>query len=80
MAKLPDGLIFEYELDHKGINITCTERELVMCRNCKHFLPYEPCIGGTYQGCEEIEGRDGCPLEVYETFWCAFGEKSENLK
>ena len=37
MAKLPDGLIFEFELDHKGINLTCTQRELVKCGHCKHL-------------------------------------------
>ena len=33
---MPDGLIFEYEVDRKGVSITCTQRELVKCRHCKY--------------------------------------------
>lgn len=77
MAQLPDGLIFEYELDHKEISITATQRELVKCKHCKNYLPEEPCVGGFYEGCNLFEGRDGCPLEINADFFCAYGERKE---
>lgn len=77
MAQLPDGLIFEYELDHKGINLTCTQRELVKCKHCEYFLPYEHCVGGYYEGCAKMDGIDGAPLEVSKEFFCAYGKKCD---
>ena len=34
MAQLPDGLIFEYEVDHENIKIDVIQRELVKCKQC----------------------------------------------
>ena len=37
MSRLPDGLIFEYEVDRKGIEIICTQSELIKCKHCLNF-------------------------------------------
>lgn len=44
------------------------------CKDCKYFVPDEPCVGGTYSGCKQLEGRDGGYLEVDKNFYCAFFE------
>ena len=38
------------------------------CKECKHFKQDIPCVGGTYNGCDQLEGRDGCELYVEEDF------------
>lgn len=37
MAQLPDGLIFEYKVDRKGIEIICTQSELIKCKHCMNI-------------------------------------------
>lgn len=49
--------------------------EVVHCKDCKHFNPNEPCVGGTYEACTELSGVDGCGMNVEEDFFCAYGEK-----
>lgn len=69
--KLPDGFVFvTTSLD--GMKIGLEERELVMCRNCRH---YEAETMGTGIGwCNELAiAQDG-------EFWCAKGEKRPDAK
>ena len=51
---------------------------VVRCKECKHFKRDIPCVGGTYNGCEQLEGTDGCEPYVEEDFFCAYGEKKDN--
>ena len=54
---------------------TADVAEVVHCKDCKHFNPNEPCVGGTYEACTELSGADGCGMNVEEDFFCAYGEK-----
>lgn len=49
--------------------------QIVQCGECKHFKRDISCVGGTYNGCDQLEGRDGCELDVEEDFFCAYGER-----
>lgn len=48
---------------------------VVRCKDCKHFKRDIPCVGGAYNGCDQLEGRDGCEPYVEEDFFCAYGER-----
>ena len=48
---------------------------VVRCKDCKYFKRDIPCVGGTYNGCDQLEGRDGCEPYVEEDFFCAYGER-----
>lgn len=50
---------------------------VVRCKDCKHYIPDAPCVGGTYHGCKVLEGRDGCEMQVDESFFCAYGERRD---
>lgn len=52
--------------------------EVVRCKECKHFKRDIPCVGGTYNGCDLLEGMDGCEPYVEEDFYCAYGEREDN--
>ena len=54
---------------------TADVAEIVHCKDCKHFNPNEPCVGGTYEACTALSGVDGCGMNVEEDFFCAYGEK-----
>ena len=54
---------------------TADVAEVVHCKDCKHFNPNEPCVGGTYEACTALSGADGCGMNVEEDFFCAYGEK-----
>jgi hypothetical protein len=44
--------------------------EVVRCKNCKHFCPYE---GEEHKGdCAELVGLESC---VYEDDFCSYGER-----
>lgn len=44
--------------------------EVVRCKDCKHFCPYE---GEEHKGdCEELVGLESC---VYEDDFCSYGER-----
>jgi hypothetical protein len=46
--------------------------EVVRCRHCKHFCPYE---GEEHKGdCAELVGLESC---VYEDDYCSYGERKE---
>lgn len=46
-------------------------RPVVLCRDCKHRDPEDhKCDSG------EVE-RQGCPFEVADDYFCAYGEKRE---
>lgn len=65
MAKCPDGHVFIYKPNR--IRIEIEERELVMCRNCKHRDPED-------HKCDH-HWHAYSPLPVDDDFWCAYGEK-----
>jgi hypothetical protein len=45
--------------------------EVVRCKDCKHFCPYE---GEEHKGdCAELVGLESC---VYEDDFCSYGEKA----
>ena len=58
-----------------AIQALSAQPEIVRCKDCKHFNRYIPCVGGTYNGCDQLEGRDGCEPYVEEDFFCAYGER-----
>ena len=62
MAKLPDGWIF-IPRTKDAVTIEVEERELVMCRNCKHVLPNGFCHKHS--------------KKVTDEFYCADGEGRE---
>ena len=66
MAKLPDGWVF-IPKPVKRTTIDIEQRELVMCRNCKHRDPED-------HKCDH-HWHAYSPLPVDDDFWCAFGEK-----
>lgn len=46
--------------------------EVVRCKNCKHFCPYE---GEKHKGdCAELVGLESC---VYEDDFCSYGETKD---
>ena len=49
--------------------------EVVRCKDCRYFIPNEPCVGGTYEACDILVGQDGCGMNVEEDFFCAYGER-----
>ena len=67
MAKLPDGHVFIYK--QKLTKIEIEERELVMCRNCKHQDPDRFNDGSNRYVCRK--GHGWKPDEWY----CADGER-----
>lgn len=49
--------------------------EIVRCKNCKHFCPYE---GEEHKGdCAELVGLESC---VYEDDYCSYGERKDGDK
>lgn len=57
--------------------LTADYVQVVRCKDCKHFKRDIPCVGGTYNGCDQLEGRDGCEPYVEEDFFCAYGERKD---
>jgi hypothetical protein len=48
----------------------CDVVEVVRCKDCKHFCPYE---GEEHKGdCAELVGLESC---VYEDDYCSYGER-----
>ena len=76
MSKIVQNDWLAHELKEAIQNIpTADVAEVVHCKDCKHFNPNEPCVGGTYEACTELSGVDGCGMNVEEDFFCAYGEK-----
>ena len=81
-----DALITEYYKNPtypnlcKAINYapTIDAEPVVRCKGCKHFKRDIPCVGGTYNGCDRLEGRDGNEPYVEEDFFCAYGERKDD--
>ena len=82
--KLPDGWVFEVELDMKGMEIRVKDRELVKCRNCKH----RPVFHEDWDPGFQLEFPDHeCPCRCEDDgwyswmpdddWWCANGEAKE---
>lgn len=77
MAKLPSGWLFIPRVINKGTAIEVEQKELVTCKNCKHFeldKPYEvdgwpiPILG--HEVCNAW--GDGCKTDP--DGWCFMGE------
>lgn len=70
--KLPDGWVLIAHMDAKAIKVDVEKRELVMCRNCKHYET--EAIGIGIGWCNELAiAQDG-------EFWCKKGEKRSDDK
>lgn len=37
MARFPDGTILLYKPDYKSVSVDVTTKELIKCKNCKHY-------------------------------------------
>lgn len=48
--------------------------EIVRCKDCKHFKRNIPCVGGFYDGCDELID-DGNEMFVEENFYCGYAER-----
>lgn len=58
---------------NKEITPSADVIEVVRCKNCKHFCPYE---GEEHKGdCAELVGLESC---VYEDDFCSYGERRSN--
>lgn len=73
IMKLPDGMVFMYYPDRKGIKINIEYVELIKCKHCKH------CVEGITFGihwlrCEQ--NRDAMK-DVNENDWCCWAEREE---
>lgn len=83
MSRLIDAdALLEGREDHEMISThliwnapTIDAVPVVRCKDCKSFKRDIPCVGGTYNGCDQLEGRDGCEPYVEEDFFCAYGER-----
>lgn len=71
MAKLPDGLIFEYELDPKGTKVTCTQRELVTCKHCIYSEQRHNDTGEVIRVCRMYD------WVVEDTHFCGYAKNME---
>ena len=67
MARLPDGLILIAKSMNKETGVIFDQRELVMCRNCCHYIKdnYGDCLGW----CGSLEHRTN------DDWFCADGER-----
>ena len=70
MAKLPDGWVF-IPRTKDAITIEVEQRELVTCRNCKHYKFYG-LQSETVSECELMHTENPA-----EDWWCADGEKAD---
>lgn len=73
MARMPDGFVITLESDSKSTEVVIKlERELVMCKNCKHSYfasnraPEEQCL---------VCGLN-C-IDITPDWFCADGERRE---
>lgn len=48
--------------------------EIVRCKNCKNFRRNIPCVGGVYDGCDELLD-EGNEMPVDENFYCGYAER-----
>ena len=77
MARMPDGFVFITNVSgpkvkdgHAYADVSVEERELVMCRNCKHWE----------MDWETVGDKRFCPLIDYFSgpeFFCADGERRD---
>lgn len=63
--KAPDGLITFYI--PRGLSIILEQKELIMCRNCKHYDQYEDGTGYCF------ENR----INMYPDGYCSKAEKRD---
>lgn len=69
MSKLPDGMVFTYALDRKGVALGIQQKELVMCRNCKYWWSPEATAHQT-PGCKWRGDEVPSPTD-----FCSYGKK-----
>ena len=70
MARMPDGLVVTVEADKLEVRLK-ESRELVMCKNCKHY----------YLLSNRVPAERTCSifgLDVAPDFYCKNGERREN--
>lgn len=76
MANLPDGLIFEFDVDYKGIQINVVKRDLVYCKHCKYAKEY---IDNDTCKCSSLRCEYGnTNINVADRHFCSVGEIIEN--
>lgn len=69
--ELPDGYVFIFDADRKGVNINVTQIELVRCKHCMHCFEME--IAGTNSlVCKQ---NPYAPKIVDGTNWCCWGKR-----
>ena len=70
MAMLPDGWVFRPKMEN-AMTISVEQRELVLCRHCKHWIPGEIDDNDNFipPRCEFHGGGWSCDN------WCSDGEK-----
>lgn len=84
MARMPDGFVFITKVsgpkvkDGKAFaDVSIDERELVMCRNCKHGTPTKNARGEAVIKCEEICWLCRLPRLMEPDWYCADGERRD---
>ena len=80
MAKLPGDTITHYEYDGKGnINITITD--LIRCKDCKHWMPYDWMFSEVYKSqdindySEDEIGCRYCDMNMGANDYCSMAER-----
>lgn len=48
--------------------------EIIRCKDCKHFNRGISCVGGFYDGCDELTDN-GNEMPVDEDFYCGYAER-----
>lgn len=73
MAHIPDGMVYEFELQDDGENVTVHESELVCCLHCVYAVPYEGADPSNPDAltCKYAFGNN----VVTPSFFCKAGER-----
>ena len=72
--------VYDYK-EQKWTHIFDIPEDIVRCKECIHYIRNIPCVGGSYNGCEMIEGQDGNEYEINnESFYCGYGERRQDAK
>jgi len=77
MSRLLDGLIFEFAVDRKGLNIDIEKRDLVYCKHCKYAKEHidDEANRHTSLRCEYAHLN----LNVADKHFCSAGEVREDF-
>ena len=70
-------MIIDYATDGTDFWYNDNRGGLVRCKDCKHYVPREPCVGGTYEACDFIVTGGGCNLPTTANDYCSHGERMD---